>query len=245
MEPGLTDGQSDVEEQWGWPAPKVPSEALKWRREARKRGRRRSRSRSAAAADCDTEQRLVSLHDRPTAVQEELTDADSAGDQQRHVEVDERGGPVDSGDRAQARSRPSLCERFEVLLDDVQRDLDGRQRQPDGDQSGHLRPTRYWLDREFRVVPAPDPPEPGDRAIETLIQRLPRSPDTDREYGAQHSEHARDREHVSVKRARQPLGAPDPEVFEGVACPEADEGKKHGGRPKRLAPPIRDHGASI
>ena len=87
--------------------------------------------------DSDAQQCLDALDYDFPAAQQNLANANSASQEQRHVEVDERGRPVDPRDRAKSGSRLRPRNRLDVLLDEVQDDLRRRERQPDrGEPSG-------------------------------------------------------------------------------------------------------------
>ena len=174
--------------------------------------------------------RASSLFDGDLApVEQNLANADDAGEQQRHVEVDERGGPVDPGDRAQAGSRLRARHRLDVLLDDVQR------------RSAPPRVAARWPPGGFpattgaRASPGTSAVRPrqirahaGGGAVEPLVQASA----TPARGGGRRRRRARartpaTREHVGVHRVGHrrddPRRSPDPEVLERVADEQPDE----------------------
>ena len=77
------------------------------------------------------------------------------------------------------------------------------------------------------VRPRQIPRSPDKGAIEPIVERVPRPPETQPEQRAEHHQHAGDREHVRVDWAEERLeqsGRPqDPQVLEGVSDPHPDE----------------------
>src|ERR1700687_2792833 len=97
----LTDARSDVEEQRWRPPPEVPSQALE-RCDAAPNRTKGGNSCGPAAPDDRTQECLQTLDNGLAPAEQNRANADHAREQQRHVEVNERRGPVDPGDCAQA-----------------------------------------------------------------------------------------------------------------------------------------------
>ena len=176
------------------------------------------------------EERFHSRDGDLAAAEQNLANADHAGEQQRHIEMDERGGPVDPGDRTQAGRRLRPGHRLDVLLHEVQRRLSRRKWQPDGRKARSRRGPGGSIAGHISGPPMQDPAYARGRAIEPVVQRLPRPRKAQGEDGTERQEYAGHGEHVGVYRVGHRLdnarGSPDPEVLERVAEEEADERKQ-------------------
>jgi hypothetical protein len=83
------------------------------------------------APDRNAEERFDARDNDCAAMEQNLANARSASEQERHVEVDQWRRPMHPGDRSEARRRLRSRDRLDVLLDQVEDDLCSGQRQPD------------------------------------------------------------------------------------------------------------------
>src|ERR1039457_7602232 len=128
------------------------------------------RCRGPEAPDDRPQERFRPLDGDVSAWKRNLANADQAGEQERHIEMDKRGGPMDPGDRPDAWSRLRAGHRLDVLLQEVENRLRCRERKPDGREArSRARPPISPIG-DCIVRPPPDPAYARRGAVEPLVE---------------------------------------------------------------------------
>ena len=186
------------------------------------------------APDHRAQECLDALDDHLAPVEQHLADANDAGEQQRHVEMDERRRPMDPGDGAKARRRtasspPPRRSPAPGRGRSAQPPAGARWRRagfrPSIDASARWR-TRHRRAR-YGASRRPRGRGGGSASARPVASRNAKS-------GAEHHENRAHREHVRVHgvghRRDHPRGPPDAQVFQRVADEQPDKREEHAAR---------------
>ena len=152
-----------------------------------------------------------------------------------HRQLDKRRRPVDAGDRCDSGCRTPPDDHLEVFLTDVEQRLEHPQRERHPHQSGRQRGHWFGSVQDHGGGSAQCSAEANTGGVQSLTEAKPCAvePAT-----AQHGGNDQCRSsgnHVGVDKAEErrarSVGAPHPDVFEGVADPDAHQGQERGQRP--------------